>query len=76
MDKGNNDNDTSGRQDEAKLIIDNKSMRKTTDPGKIHNNIFTRTECAKAECTFDDARVCIIMMKGFNVNKFFQFLED
>ena len=61
MDNGNNDIDTSRRQEETTMTtINNKSMKKNVDPGKLYKDVFKKTECAKAECSFNEARVCRI----------------
>ena len=54
IDKGDRD------KDKDILLVDNKSVVMINDPGKLKNKPFVRTECAKAECDFDEARVCRI----------------
>ena len=54
IDKGDKDNDILTRQEETtKMFVDKRSVMMKNDPGKLHNNTFIRTECAKAEFDFD-----------------------
>ena len=61
MDNGNSEKNTPRRQEKQSMNnSDNRSIKKTIDPGKLSKDVFCKTECAMAECNFDDDRMCRI----------------